>query len=153
MFRKWLWILVAGSCLAGCGSKPHTLTNTTPPAGKTSTSKINWLKSYPEALAEAKKSNKLVLVDVGTSWCSGCKRLDENVWPAAEIVKASQNFVPVRVDGDTDKDTMKLLNTDKYPTILFLTSEGKEIERVFGSVPAGKMLKAMERVLKSSASQ
>src|ERR1700722_13050385 len=39
-----------------------------------------WTEDYPEALARARRENKLLLLDfTGSDWCSWCKRIDAEV--------------------------------------------------------------------------
>ena len=46
-----------------------------------------WLTSVPDALAQAKKENKLVLLNfTGSDWCIGCRRLDVEVFSKPEFI-------------------------------------------------------------------
>ena len=47
-------------------------------------SSLKW-KSFDEGMAEAKKSNKKLLVDVYTDWCGWCKKMDASTYGNAEV--------------------------------------------------------------------
>jgi len=61
---------------------------------------LTWLTSLPDAEAQAKKENKLVLIDVcGSDWCINCKELDEDVFQKPQFINyARTNLVLVQVD-------------------------------------------------------
>jgi thiol:disulfide interchange protein DsbD len=102
-----------------------------------------WIEhDFEEALDKAKTQNKLVLVDTFTSWCIQCKELDEKTWPNPYVVDWIQdNAVAVRIDTEKFRpDLAKSLGVTSYPTIILMTSEGKEIRRLNGFHKPEKML-------------
>jgi thiol:disulfide interchange protein len=117
---------------------------TATPAGKTEG--IAWTEDYKAALKQAQAEKKLVMVDVFATWCGPCKRMEEEVWPQAEIVKASKDFVCVKLDGDKYADIRDSLKVSSYPTVLFLKADGKEIERSIGAVPYQNLVALMGKV-------
>lgn len=86
------------------------------------------------------------MVDVSTSWCSACERLDADVFSRDDVAEASKAFVCVRVDGDKRADLVKRLKVSGYPTVVFLGQDAKELGRVRGAVPYQVMLEEMKRV-------
>src|ERR1019366_1427695 len=71
-------------------------------------SEIGWKKGYDTAAAEAKSSGKLIMIDMYTDWCVWCKRLDSDTYPAAEVVKQSEKFVPIKLNAEKDADGIRL---------------------------------------------
>jgi thiol:disulfide interchange protein len=41
--------------------------------------------TWAQALAKAKKENKLVFLDAYTSWCGPCKQMQRNVFPQTTV--------------------------------------------------------------------
>ena len=81
------------------------------------------------ALEQAKRENKLVLLDFWATWCKNCTALEHNTFPDPEvqkILKAGYILVRVQAEDTGDPATKALL--DQYqvtglPTLLILTPE------------------------------
>lgn len=110
-------------------------------------------KQFTDGFAEAKKSEKKIMVDVYTNWCGWCKRLDADVYSNPEIVSYMQNhFVSVKLNAESStqisyKDTAysqtqfsQALGVSGYPTIAFFDSKGEFITKLGGYVAADRFL-------------
>ena len=61
--------------------------------------------TWNELLAEAKKQNKLIFVDVYTTWCRPCKVLDKDVFPNEKVGEFyNKNFINYKIDAEKAKD-------------------------------------------------
>ena len=143
MIKRYLpWVmLLALLVVCGCGGSKPKKPSTTAANGK-----INWLTDYNAGLAQAKKENKPMMVEVSTTWCSACKWLEETVLSEKVVIDASRRFVPVRVDADKQVELKDKLKANQYPTIVFINPDGTEVERVIGAVPYQVMLESMNKV-------
>ena len=105
------------------------------PAGAKDNS--GWLDDPKAAFAQAKKENKLVLLDfTGSSWCPACKALNKEVFSTKEFQNFARQFVLLRIDFP-DPQTVpskgaplveKYLKGDiELPTILVLAPDGKKL--------------------------
>jgi thioredoxin-related protein len=119
-------------------------------AGNLMAAEGTWLTSVPDALTQARKEKKLVLLDfTGSDWCSACKRLDEEVFSKSEFQGfAKTNLVLVELDFPSSKpqsDALKAANNalqEKYqinglPTLVVLNAEGKVVWEQEGYLPGG----------------
>lgn len=87
-----------------------------------------------EALMQAKRERKPLLISFYGIWCPPCNQLEEVVFESPNFLRSAKNFVLLKVDADAEsswtlKDKYKV---GGYPTIIFATSTGKEIYRVVG---------------------
>lgn len=67
--------------------------------------KIKWFDDYSKALAEAKHSNKpILLFFTGSDWCGWCKKMDKEIFQTQEFISEAGNvFVFVDVDFPMNK--------------------------------------------------
>ena len=141
--RKPRWLLLVTALVLVHGCARATAVRPAPPSPSPSAALIPWRHDYEAALATAQAEHKPLMVDVSTTWCAACKRLDETVFSRPDVAQASQAFVPVRVDADKRPDLKQRFSVSGFPTIIFLSPEQKEITRVRGAVPYQAMLKAI----------
>ena len=85
---------------------------------------IAW-KSYDDALVEAKKEKKPILLIFYTEWCPHCTNYSK-VFHDPKVIEQSKQFVMVRVDNDKNKDLAKKFAPDGgyIPRTFFLSSDG-----------------------------
>ena len=77
---------------------------------------------------EKLKQNGLLILDVQTEWCSGCKQ----VRPTLESLSSEINDVNFyKLDADKNQEYAVSLGIRSIPTIIFY-KDGKEVERVIG---------------------
>jgi len=99
-----------------------------------------WLTDLPKAQAQAKKENKLVMLDfTGSDWCGWCIKLKGEVFDLKEFKEyADKNLVLVEVDFPHKKELsaeQKKANNalqekykiEGYPTIIVLNGDGKKV--------------------------
>ncbi len=87
------------------------------------------------ALAAARAGEKMVLVDVWSDGCAPCKRLVKQVFSREEVGSfVNSRFVclKVNVKETAGKQIYEKYEVAGFPTLLFLDSEGGEIDRIFG---------------------
>ena len=69
-----------------------------------------------DAVVEARRSGRLVLVDVGGEWCSWCHTLDRFFEQNSALLEyREQNFVMVKINYSRENKNEKLLS--RYPKI------------------------------------
>lgn len=104
-----------------------------------------WLTDLSRALGQAKKENKLVLLDFnGSDWCPPCMELKKKVFGSSEFKKyAKDNLVLVDVDfpkkkkqdaklAASNEALMDKYKVESFPTILVVDASGKQIHREEG---------------------
>ena len=118
--------------------------------------KINWL-SFEEAFELNKTAPKKWMVDVSTSWCGWCKKMDASTFVDPIITEyLNENYYAIRLDGEEKEDivlddaTFKFVESGRrgynelpsklmggkmsYPTIVFLSPK----VQVYQSLPGYK---------------
>jgi uncharacterized protein YyaL (SSP411 family) len=106
---------------------------------------VQWRNWGPEALEEARKKNRLVLLSLGAVWCHWCHVMDETTYSNDEIIAyINEHFIPIRVDADLRPDIDSLYNQGGWPSTAILIPEGEVISG--GTyIPPEEMLARLKR--------
>lgn len=126
--------LAIGVSLVGCTSNPSPTT-----AGQTT-----WSTDFASAEAKAKASNRPILAVFSTSWCSYCKKMDENVWPLPAVQTALEPFVVVKVDGDKNPKLTEKYMISGYPTVIALDSKSQLLGAIEGYAEEGRLVENLK---------
>jgi thiol:disulfide interchange protein len=111
---------------------------------------ITWW-GYEQGMNLSQSRNKGALIDFSTSWCSWCKKMDEETYSDPRVIEKSQRLVCIRVDGDARGDLVAQYSVDAYPTTIFLAPNGTEAHRVDGYKGPDDFLEDMDYVLGEGA--
>jgi protein disulfide-isomerase len=126
------------------------LTFTSCNQGQSETSeKLNWENNLDNALQQAKKENKAVLVNfTGSDWCSWCIRLSSEVFQQKAFEDyAQESLILVMLDfpknisqseetKSYNRNLAKEYGIQGFPTILIFDSQGKLVGKT-GYQPGG----------------
>jgi thioredoxin-related protein len=107
----------------------------TDPAGAGCSVNASKAATLEETMAKAAASQKLVLVKIGTEWCSACKAFGEAVETRGDFRSSiDQQAVLFEVDGE--KGDGKTLATKHhvygFPTFLLMNAKGDVLDRWIG---------------------
>jgi thiol-disulfide isomerase/thioredoxin len=83
---------------------------------------IAWAKDYKQAVEQARKSGKLIMVDFYTDWCGWCKVLDKETYTDPAVIKlADSSFVSLKLNAEKEGIAhAQRYAVNGFPTILFL---------------------------------
>ena len=101
-------------------------------------------------LKKAERENKLVFVDVYTTWCLPCKMMDEDVFTHQATADVfNRDFISYKVNAEKSNGPIISFNYDviKFPTLLFLDSKGKVLERKEGATYHSELLALAKNAL------
>lgn len=91
--------------------------------------------TFQEALALAKKENKLVFLDIYATWCGPCKKLKSKTFSDKKVGEFyNQSFVNVALDGENGEGIALARKYELvgYPTLLFINANGEVVSRTAG---------------------
>jgi thioredoxin-related protein len=97
-----------------------------------------------DAIKEAQRAHKRILLEVGGEWCSWCHTLDRFFETHAELIQLrDKNFVTVKINFSEENENKEVLSRygpiESYPHILVLESDGKLLlSKETGSLESGK---------------
>ena len=105
--------------------------------------------TWEEVLAKAKKENKVLFVDVFTSWCAPCKMVAKTVFPQEKVGNYyNQHFINYQLDGEKGDGpaVVKKYGIKGYPTFLYLDGEGRLLYCFSGAKDVKGFLEEAEKV-------
>jgi thioredoxin-related protein len=116
-------------------------------SGGSAHAEIQFLKgTLSDAIAKAKTDLKPVMIDFITDWCRWCDTLDTRTYSDQRVASyVNEHLVPIKIDAEKGEgvDIAKKYKVRGYPTILLVTPDGEEIDRVLGYVPPDPFLKSI----------
>jgi len=106
---------------------------------------VQWRNWGPEALEEARKKNRLILLSLSAVWCHWCHVMDETTYSNDELISyLNEHFIPIRVDADLRPDIDTLYNQGGWPSTTILTPQGEVISGG-NYIPPEEMLARLKR--------
>jgi hypothetical protein len=105
-----------------------------------------WTEDVDAALERADSEDLPVLVFVtGGAWCDPCTWMEDNSFTSPELrTRLSETWVAVRIP-DTDPAWQRW-EIERLPTVLYLDSQGEELQRTVGAVTADSIIRTMNDV-------
>jgi cytochrome c biogenesis protein CcdA/HEAT repeat protein/glutaredoxin len=113
--------------------------------------KIDWFEKLSRAQTLALDEYKPMLIFFNGKDCPWSRKMDKEVFTDAAVKEAMKNFVPVRLDLDTNWSLANKYGVYQVPTILLISSDMSAIGRINAFVDA-KRLAAYLNTLTSSSS-
>jgi thioredoxin-like negative regulator of GroEL len=112
------------------------------------TAEIKWASSFDAAIAEAKRSNKVVMVDMYTDWCGWCKRLDATTYKDPKVTQIARQMVSVKVNAEKEGVAVaRKYGVSSYPTILFVDKTGAVESTIHGYEPPEQFAKSITEII------
>ncbi|MFY9779215.1 MAG: DUF255 domain-containing protein [Candidatus Baltobacteraceae bacterium] len=88
--------------------------------------RIGWRAWGEDALAEARRADKPILLSIGAVWCHWCHVMDRTSYSDAAVAATiAERYVPIRVDTDERPDVNARYNMGGWPTTAILTPDGE----------------------------
>ena len=107
---------------------------------------VSWRPYSSQALQQAVRSAKNVMLDFTAEWCGGCKEMEDVTFSDPKVIGQTRPYVRLRVDltskSKEGSAAIERFNVKGIPTVIFLDGYGREIprSRIVGFVPPDEFL-------------
>ncbi len=111
---------------------------------------IDWVHSLDHARQVARQRGVPLMVYVATKWCGPCKHLKATTFRHSAVINmVNTRFVAVELDGDTPigRQYCRGRRITSYPTLVFDSWVGVEIDRAFGYRSAKRFISMLGNML------
>ena len=103
-------------------------------APKTYSELIKWQDWTAAAFEQAKRENKMILVNVGMEGCAACYRMDTITYVDPTVVELiEKHFVPIAVDSEARPDIGERYMDWAWPATIFLAPNAEQVLAVRGN--------------------
>ncbi|MDR1964589.1 MAG: thioredoxin family protein [Planctomycetaceae bacterium] len=114
---------------------------------------VCFLDDYRQGLEIAKQEAKLVLIFFTIPNSDASQRMMETTFRDEEIKRLSNRFVCIRVDGSKESDFCKSIGIKGFPTVLFMTPQGEELQRLAGKLTPDQLALPMHVMIQTTATK
>jgi len=100
---------------------------------------------FEQAVAGAEQAKKEILVYFGTAWHGQCKRMESLTFSHPKVREVLERKVLfVRVDPEKEPALAKRFSVVDYPTLVLLSPDGKQRQRLVGFTEVRKLVLALD---------
>lgn len=138
-------MVLVGAIGLGCGQPGGDEGTAAPDARGNRSAKLVWATDWDDAVARAKRENRVVMAEFYADWCVWCKRLESTTFADPDVVGLlGERAVAVKIDGEREGRVLAgRFAVDGYPTIVFLSPDQQEIGRVPGYLEPADFIEAV----------
>jgi len=93
---------------------------------------ISWQHYSTKIFSQAKKSGKLILIYGKASWCHYCEKMNGTFSDGSITMIVNNNFIPVKVDIDSDQAIAATYHISSVPTIVIVDANNSVLDTFTG---------------------
>jgi len=97
---------------------------------------LAWQPYSEQAVAQAQKAGKGIIIDTFADWCIPCKELDKLTFTDSDVKKEAERFITLKLDlTSSDPNSEGGRARQRYgirgvPTVLFIDDKGRELSDI-----------------------
>jgi thiol:disulfide interchange protein len=106
--------------------------------------------TFDEAIAKAKKENKVIFVDAYAVWCGPCKIMAARTFTNAEVGNFhNSKFINLKIDMEKGegRTLSRKWGITAYPTLLYFDGDGNMVHKTMGYHQPDQLLQVGNQVL------
>ncbi len=109
---------------------------------------IHWRNWSANSFAEAKASQRLILINVGHEGCTACMFMEANTFSNAAVIKlVNDNFIAIQVDSEARPDIGERYSDWAWPANAFMLPDATQVLAFAGSRRPESYLKVLHKLI------
>jgi thioredoxin-related protein len=103
--------------------------------------------AYEEAVEQAKKEGKTVLLDFYTDWCGWCKKMDKDTFALENVGEyMNQHFVSIKLDAEQEfgAQMAEKYEVEGFPTFVVVDPQSMKSNTIVGYQPPAMWLEKLK---------
>ena len=111
---------------------------------------ITWESWSIARFDEAKKQNKLLILNLEAVWCHWCHVMEKETYSKPEVIDLiNKSYIPVKVDQDSFPDLSLRYRDYGWPATIIFNSKGEELNKLSGYIEAPEFIKILNESVKN----
>lgn len=110
-------------------------------------------KVLDDALAQATRENKPLVIEFYAVWCLPCQRMEKETFADARVKALFEKIVLLKIDTDKEPALSEKFGVVGLPDIRLIKINGNEFRRLRGFQAADKFLKEVEGLVTDGKSK
>jgi len=116
------------------------------PNGFAFSDSIKWY-SYEKGLALGEKEEKKIFLHFYANWCGYCLKMARVTFTDPLVISyLNENFIPIRVDVEREKQTASIYQVQGLPTTWFIAENGENISKLPGYLPPDMLINILKYI-------
>lgn len=109
---------------------------------------ITWHAWSEELFEQAKREDKLLILDLEAVWCHWCHVMEEKTYHDPAVIKLiKQKYIAIRVDQDANPDISIRYEEYGWPATVIFKADGSELVKRRGYIPPERMASLLQAVI------
>lgn len=109
---------------------------------------INWLGFSNQVFEQAKKEDKIILLNLEANWCHWCHVMEDNTFSNIEVQNyLKEHFIAVKADQDANPELANRYRDYGWPAIIFLNYKGEDIVKRAGYIAPENFLRLLKAIV------
>jgi uncharacterized protein len=114
----------------------------------------DWRPWSDKILIQAKKENRLLLIDLTAEWCAFCKKMDQTTYKHTAVLdEIKQHYIAIKADDAEYPELAKRFAKVGRPGTIILNSNGNELLTKSGYLKPQWMLWMLQAVAQQASTE
>lgn len=112
--------------------------------------KLTWQSSYTQAIQDAAKDKKPIIIDFSTDWCGWSKKMDRETFADPSIQALLKDCTLARINPEQNDENNKIaekLKVDSYPFIFVMNYKGEVISSQSGYMNVADFKEFLNKIM------